>query len=433
MVLQAGKVVPIWGEAAPGEHVIVSFAGQRVTAVAAADGRWKANLARLTPSVTPAELTVEGNNVVRVQDVLVGEVWLGSGQSNMALRVQDAQNFPAEQAAAKFPTLRLFKEESRSSPQVQTHGLGRWVVCSPGTVAPFSAVLYFFGREIQSSLGGAVGLINSSEGATPIESWIDASVQRAEPGLKDYVAKLEADPAEVARRHGDLGGLFNAKIAPLVPFGVRGVLWYQGEANTFPEKAPFYERELRLLIKDWRAKWGEALPFAWVQLPNFGGPGRNWPLVREAMLKALAEPGTGMAIAIDVGEEKNIHPKNKQAVGHRLALWALGSVYERKMAATSGPLPRDPEFRGHQVVVPFSHTAGGLVAQGGPLRGFDVAGEDRKWRPAEARVAGDAVEIEAAEVATPVAVRYAWENNPSCNLFNAAGLPATPFRTDTWD
>jgi hypothetical protein len=189
---------------------------------------------------------------------------------------------------------------------------------------------------------------------------------------------------------------------------------------------------LALLVRDWRTRWGTELPFAWVQLPNFVGAGRDWPIVREAMLKTLALPKTGMAITIDVGEANDIHPKDKQTVGHRLAQWALGSVYAQKVAATSGPLPAGHEIRGREMILRFRHTEGGLVAQGGPLTGFVVAGADRRWSPAQARLVGNTVVISAPDVPAPVAARYAWENFPTCNLYNGAGLPASPFRTDDW-
>jgi sialate O-acetylesterase len=226
--------------------------------------------------------------------------------------------------------------------------------------------------------------------------------------------------------------LFNGKIAPLIPYAIRGALWYQGEANTVPAKAPFYEHQLRLLVNDWRARWGYAFPFAWAQLPKFAVNGRDWPLVREAMLKTLALPQTGMGINLDIGEERDIHPKNKQEVGRRLSLWALGSVYGRDVPATSGPLPAGHQIRGNEIVVQFTHANGGLMARDGALSGFDIAGDDRIWKPATARIAGDRVIVSNSEIRNPVAVRYAWENYPTASLYNSAGLPATPFRTDNW-
>jgi sialate O-acetylesterase len=448
-VLQAGVAVPVWGWATAGERVTVTFGGQRQTATTDADGRWSVKLTALT-SGTAGQLVVEGKNRVAVEDVLVGEVWLGSGQSNMAMTVNRVMNFEQEKAAANFPQIRMFREESKTAATAQTEAKGQWLLCTPDNVPGFSATLYFFGREVHRTLNAPVGLINSSVGGTPIEQWIAPETQKAAPELRAFfesaaqatpgaseTAAPQAQPgkkkaAKKAQAPSAVGGLYNGKIAPLVPYAVRGILWYQGEANSVPAKAPFYGAQLKLLITDWRARWGSELPFAWVQLPNFGGPGRDWPTVREGMLQTLALPRTGMAITMDIGEEKDIHPKNKQEVGRRLALWALGTVYGRKVAATSGPLPAGHEVHGGEIVLTFLHTNGGLVAKGGAPTGFVIAGEDRQWKPAQARIEGDRVIVSSAEVKRPVAARYAWENFPTCNLFNGAGLPASPFRTDTW-
>jgi sialate O-acetylesterase len=495
MVFQRDVALPVWGWAEPGEAVTVTVnasasetsnsnsAGafgvksssrtasqtHRVTADAA--GKWSVKLDKLRAG-DKVTLTVSGRNTLTINDALVGEVWLGSGQSNMAMAVNRAKDFEQEQGLAKLPLVRMFKEESASAQSPQAAGKGQWVVCAPDTVGGFSATLYFFGREIHQAHGVPVGLINSSVGGTPIESWIAPEAQRASKELKPFFAatekenaeiaseaavkKYEADlakwteaakkaraekrtaprkprdPREVASRKGDVGGLFNGKIAPLIPYAIRGALWYQGEANSTPAKAPFYEAQLKLLVSDWRARWGYEFPFAWAQLPNFGGAGRDWPTVREAMLKTLALPKTGMGINIDIGEERDIHPKNKQEVGRRLSLWALGTVYGKKVPATSGPLPDGHKVRGGEVTLSFKHTEGGLVAQGGELKGFVIAGDDKQWKPATARIEKDKVIVSSPEVKQPVAVRYACENFPTCNLFNGAGLPATPFRTDDW-
>ncbi|MFZ9746361.1 MAG: sialate O-acetylesterase [Opitutaceae bacterium] len=455
MVLQAGQPVALWGWAAPAETVTVTFLGRNQSTRAGADGRWSVSLPPL-PAGEGGTLVVRGENAIEIKDVLVGEVWLGSGQSNMAMTVARSRDYPAEQAAARLPRMRMFKEESPSAETPQAEPRGRWVGCAPETVGAFSATLYFFGRELHRELGVPVGLINSSVGGTPIEAWIAAEAQRGVPELRAALetrAEPSAAPAPAAkagkaaksaeaakaakadaaaRRKADVGGLFNGKIAPLIPYTFRGALWYQGEANTLPGKPALYEAQLRLLVQDWRRRWGREFPFAWVQLPNFGGPGRDWPAVREAMLRTLALPQTGMAITIDLGEEKDIHPRNKQDVGRRLSLWALGTVYGRPVPATSGPLPAGHEFRGREGSLRFRHTDGGLVARGGPLTGFLVAGVDRQWRPATARIEGDRVVVSSPEVPQPVAARYAWENFPVCNLYNGAGLPASPFRTDDW-
>ncbi|MEQ1862926.1 MAG: sialate O-acetylesterase, partial [Chthoniobacteraceae bacterium] len=340
------------------------------------------------------------------------------------------------------PQISMFTVPGSRAESAQEDCRGTWVVCSPEMVGRFSAAAYFFGREIHRVQGGAVGLITSAVGGTLIESWISPEAQRATPALKDFFAqhgklvaafdRTNATAKEISTHENitSVGGLFNGKIAPLIPYALRGVAWYQGESNASPERAPFYETQLRLLVRDWRAKWGGELPFAWVQLPNVKRT-ESWAHIREAQLKALDLPRTGMAITIDIGESRNLHPPNKQEVGRRLAQWALGDVYGRKVA-TSGPLIARHETRGSEIVLRFRHTDGGLVAKDGPLTGFIVAGENRAWTPASARIEGDTVIVSAPNVPRPIAVRYAWEADPICNLTNGAGLPASPFRTDDW-
>ena len=475
MVLQRDKPVPVWGWADPGEMITVEFADQKKSAIADASGKWQVKLDPMEASVQSRVLVVRSQKLerqARVADVLVGEVWLGSGQSNMAMAVNRAKDFEKERAAATLPLIRIFKEESRAAATAQADGSGKWTACSPDTVAGFSATLFFFGRELHRELKVPVGLINSSVGGTPIESWIAAEAQAQAPELKNLMsaqskasvptnaaalkaryeqqvarwnvlaeqAKLEGkpaprrprDPLETQKRKGNTGDLFNGKIAPMIPSALRGVVWYQGEANSHPGAGQFYQYYLPLLVSDWRARWGEEFPFAWVQLPNFAREGEDWSLVREAMLKTLRLPQTGMAITVDIGDPANIHPENKQEVGRRLSLWALGTVYGRKVSAISGPLPTGHEISGNQITVAFKHTEGGLVAKDGELKGFVVAGEDKQWKPAQAKIAGDKVIAASPEVAKPIALRYAWAANPACNLFNGCGLPASPFRTDDW-
>lgn len=473
-VLQRDAKVPIWGWADVGEKVTVGFAGQTKTATSDATGKWMVKLDPLKASVEPRTLTVtaaHSTSKIVINDILVGEVWLGSGQSNMAFPVSRADGFEKEKRAVNMPVVRMFKEESGPSGTPRADSKGTWTVCTPETVGAFSATLFFFGREIHKSLGVPVGLINSSVGGTPIERWIAPEAQRATPALSSFFKSLDQsapDPSLVAEDKfdealarwkeaakkareenqpvpskprkrsiqeadkGNLGSLFNGKIAPLIPYRIRGAIWYQGEANAKGAKSHFYQYQLPLLVKDWRARWGYDFPFAWAQLPNFGADAADWPTVREAMLKTLALPKTGMGINIDIGEEKNIHPKNKQEVGRRLSLWALGTVYKQRVASTSGPLPAGNKVRGSEVVLSFSHTDGGLIAKDGKLKGFVIAGADKQWQPATARIAGDKVIVSSPDVMQPVAVRYAWENFPTCNLYNGAVLPASPFRTDDW-
>ncbi|MBL9114566.1 MAG: hypothetical protein JNJ83_06125 [Verrucomicrobiaceae bacterium] len=467
-VLQSGVDVPVWGWAEAGEQVTVTLGGHTSSATAGKDGRWVLKLPPLKPGGPHVLQAKAGTASLTVSDVLVGEVWLGSGQSNMAMTVGNSKDFEKEQKAAHLPNIRMFTVGGSATKEPQQDCVGSWVVCSPETVGRFSATAYFFGRDIHTALKVPVGLINSSVGGTPIDSWLDADVQRASkelapmfgnteppPDLEALRAKYEKDLAEwkekaklakkngqtaprmprdpvaTAQRKGDIGGLFNGKIAPLVPYALKGFLWYQGEANTVFTKAPYYQFQLPLLVQDWRKRWNMPnAPFAWVQLPNFVGRGNGWCIVREAMLKTLTLPNTGMAVTIDVGDPKDIHPKNKQAVGDRLARWALGSAYGQKVA-TCGPLMKSHEIIGPHVVIKMNHADGGLIGKDG-LQGFVICGEDQVWKTATVKIDDSKLFVSSPEVPKPVAVRYAWHETPPVTLWNAAGLPASPFRTDNF-
>ncbi len=413
MVLQQKKAVPLWGWAEPGEEITITIAGQKKTTVTPPSGKWMLRLNSIR-SGGPYILQVKGRNELNIQDVLVGEVWLGSGQSNMAQPAQEARDFTTTKAESDQPQIRMFKVEFGGATNALSDCTGTWKVCSPETIGRFSAVLYFFGRELHTSLNVPMGLINSSVGATAIESWIPPAAQHARPG-------------------DGRGDLFNGKIAPLIPYSIAGTIWYQGEANAKSvEQARLYRDQLPMLIKEWRAHWGDAFPFAWAQLPNYKERAEGWCLVREGQLKSLTLPKTGMAITVDIGDAGNIHPKNKQETARRLSLWALGTVYGKKVPSTSGPLPTSQKFRTDEVVLSFSHTDSGLIAKGGELKGFTIAGNDRQWLPAQAKLKGNKVIASNPAVKNPIAVRYAWQDNPDCNMFNGAGLPASPFRTDDW-
>ncbi|MDD4019497.1 MAG: sialate O-acetylesterase [Kiritimatiellae bacterium] len=472
-VLQQGVPVPVWGWADPGEEVTVAFAGQIRQAKASADGTWRVSLDALKPAQAAAELVVKGKNTLTVKDVWVGEVWLGSGQSNMAMTVNRCNAFEQEKAAAGLPGIRMFTVSRVVGTEPCATCQGSWVVCAPDTVGSFSATAYFMGKELHRKLGVPVGLINSSWGGTPIEAWTSKEAMEAVPALagltgswaekvaapwdaakvtaiyekataawKEQVkkAKAEGKPAPRApRKPGEPrlsshrpANLYNAMIAPLIPYALRGAVWYQGESNARDSDAHLYGVQLQTMIQDWRTRWGTAFPFAWVQLPNFRSSDRNWPLVREGMLQALSVPKTGMAITMDIGDPADIHPMNKQDVGLRLAFWALGTVYGKPVEAVSGPLPAGHTVKGNAIVCSFTHTEGGLVAKGGALKGFAIAGADQVWRPADALIVNGTVVVSHPDVKAPVAVRYAWAANPECNLFNGAGLPASPFRTDTF-
>ncbi|MBI5820863.1 MAG: sialate O-acetylesterase [Verrucomicrobia bacterium] len=475
LVFQRDASVAVWGWAEPGEEVAVEFAGQKKTAKADAKGKWMVKLDPMPASTEARTLTVRSqatNHELRVTDILVGEVWLGSGQSNMAMTVQSSNNFEQEKAAANFPQVRMFTVDRNPQRTPQSDCKGSWKLTTPENVGPFSAAAYFFGRELHQKLGVPVGLINSSYGGTDIAAWTSEDVQMKVPELKAafenwarndaayvpekamavYEKQLAAwkEKTKKARAAGEKpprapqkpvqprlsqnhpANLYNGMIAPILPYGIRGAIWYQGEHNANPVGGLLYAKQLPLLIKDWRTRWGYEFPFAWAQLPNFNRPGDGWMLVRESMLKSLSVPKTGMAIIIDIGDPQDIHPKNKQDVGKRLALWALGTVYGEKVSAVSGPLPAGHKIRGSEIVLSFTHTNGGLVAKGGALKCFVIAGADKQWKPATARIEGDKVIVSSPDVPKPVAARYAWLDNPDCNLFNGAGLPASPFRTDHW-
>lgn len=479
MVLQRELPLPVWGWADAGEKVTVTLGDQSATATADADGKWSVKLPALSGG-GPLALKVQGANVVTIQDVLVGEVWLCSGQSNMAMAVNGCLNKEAELAAAELPQIRMFTVARKTAEEPQTNCGGNWQVCSPKTVGGFSATAYFFGRELHKTLGVPVGLINSSWGGTPIQGWTSLKAHQTTPELSPLVESLNKslasfnpeaakqryekqlaawqesfdkaqDKAErdaVNRRKprlqenprlapGSLGRLYNGMIAPLAPYAIRGATWYQGEANA--GNAKLYGLQLRTMITEWRTLWKQGdFPFLFVQLPNYmkaqekPSEMAGWPLIREQFAQTLTLANTGMAVTIDVGEASDIHPKNKQAVGKRLANWALAKVYHEDVEA-SGPLYKAAKCDGANVIVSFDFVGGGLAArEGQKLKGFAIAGEDKKFVWADAQIVGPTVVVSSPEVKSPVAVRYAWANNPDCNLLNKAGLPASPFRTDTW-
>jgi len=483
MVVQAGVKVPIWGWADAGEEVSVSLGEQTANAKTAGDGKWQVELAAMKATDQPLTLSVTGKNTLKVQDVLVGEVWLGSGQSNMAMTVSGSLNYEEEQKAANQPHIRMFTVERASKAEPQKDCTGTWQVCSAETVGRFSAAAYFFGRELHRELKQPVGLINSSWGGTAIEAWTSREAQSKLPVYPEIIAPWdeaakqpwdaakEADKYKAAvtqwkqsvaeakaagkaqprppvqavqpRLHQNHpANLYNGMIAPLIPYAIKGAIWYQGEHNSNKPYVGSYSLQLQTLIEDWRGRWGYEFPFAWVQLPDYREPQQNpvevqrWPLIREQMLKTLRVPKTGMAVALGLGEVKDIHPKNKQGVGKRVSLWALSQVYGQNVESWSGPLLSKHEVKGGNVTLTFEHAEGGLASKdsGNELKGFAIAGADRRFVWARARiVGGNRVVVASPEVSQPVAVRYAWADNPVWSLQNGAGLPASPFRTDEWE
>ncbi len=473
MVLQQGPTARVWGWADAGEPVKVTMAGASVTTKACPGGKWSVDLP-LPPAGGPYTVTIAGYNTIVLRDVLVGEVWVCSGQSNMAWPVERVDNAEAEIALANYPGIRLFSVPRLTSQTPWDDVEGAWVRCSPETVPTFSAVGYFFGRCVHLNAHVPVGLINTSWGGTPAEAWTERSWLEANPmyrpalanwdnlmlqypdAIKTYnektipeweaaVAKAKAEgKSEPKKPSAPVGpdhphrpaNLYNAMIAPLTPFRIRGAIWYQGEANA--PRAWEYRDLMPRMIRCWRDAWdcGD-FPFLLVQLANYMAADEQptmapWPELREAQLMTLGLTNTGMAVTIDIGNPGDIHPRNKQDVGRRLALWALASCYGQDVEC-SGPLYESMTVEFDRIRVFFTHVGDGLVSKGGgPLTGFAIAGADGRFVWANAEIEGDTVVVWSDQVPSPVAVRYAWGNNPSCNLYNAAGLPASPFRTDTW-
>jgi sialate O-acetylesterase len=625
MVLQRDMPVPVWGWAQPGEKVTVTLDKQSAAATADEKGKWMVRLEALKAGGAPLEMTVAGTNTLKCKDILVGEVWVGSGQSNMQMNVSGVRNAAEEIAASENPKIRLFTVDDKvaGEPVADLIASSGWQACGPKTVGGFSAVAYFFGRDLAKKLDVPIGLIHTSWGGTPAESWTSMPALKSIPSMADRVAMAEKsitnypeagkeyqktlaewqkkmDAAKAAadvkgdvkdwhkadydakdwklmklpqywestglnidgavwfrkevqvpaawagkdlnlslgpiddddvtyfngeqvgdtkgynlpRRYtvpgklvkagrnviavrvfdsgggggiygeakemtlapaGGAGGgaaaeaiglagewqfkvefaliekpappmgpdnpwlpsgLYNAMIHPLIPYAIRGAIWYQGESNA--DRAYQYRQLFADMIRDWRKNWGQGdFPFAWVQLANLMAPPTEprdsmWAELREAQTMTLALPATGQAVIIDIGDAKDIHPKNKQDVGGRLALWALAKVYGEKIEY-SGPMYKSMAADGAKIRVSFDHVGGGLVARGGALKTFEIAAEDHKFVWADAKIDGETVVVSSNQVAKPVAVRYAWADNPDgCNLYNKEGIPASPFRTDTW-
>lgn len=429
MVIQQQVPVKVWGWADPGERVEVSLAGQTRAVEADAQGRWLVVLEPL-PAGGPHRLVVAGKNRLELEDVLVGEVWLGSGQSNMQWPVSRSMNAEKEIAEANWPKIRLFTVARNIAPTPQEDCEGQWVVCSPETVAAFSAVLYFFGRKLHQELELPMGLINSSWGGTMAEAWTSREALQTDP---DFAPILERGANFDPKSPHQPAVLFNAMIHPLLPFAIRGVVWYQGESNC--ARAEQYQKLFPTLIQDWRNRWGLGdFPFYFVQLAPFryrNADPRNAAELREAQRLTLRLPNTGMVVTTDIGDVNDIHPTNKQEVGRRLALWALAKTYGKDVIY-SGPLFREAKIEGNKVRVYFDHVDGGLVVKGNELTHFQVAGADGEFRPAKAVIDGETVVVWSEEVPQPVGVRFGWSDDAEPNLFNAAGLPASPFRTDNF-
>ena len=490
-VLQRGQPVPVWGTANDGEKVTVVLGNQKLTTTAQ-NGTWRVDLRPLTAG-GPLTMTLSGENTVTVNNILVGEVWVCSGQSNMEFSFAHTATVAEETPKATFPQIRMFTVKKRISINLRTEVEGAWVECSPQSVGGFSAVGYFFARELYQKLGVPVGMIHTSWGGTPAQAWTSTGGFGEDPELKEYAdaakktlenyptavaaysAKLEEfkaakkawdetvgkqaqeamkawneatakakqdgqplppKPAPVGRGPtppvGPEGSqnhpttLYNGMLAPIIPYGIKGAIWYQGESNA--GKARQYRTLFPAMIADWRAKWtlGD-FPFLFVQIAPFNG---QPPEIREAQFLTLAKSkNTAMAVITDVGNATNIHPTQKEPVGQRLALAARALAY-RENIEYSGPLYQAMTAQGDKISISFTHSGTGLVTKDGDLKGFTIAGADGKFVPAKAEIKGPGVVVSAAGVTAPKAVRFGWANSPEVNLFNKEGIPASPFRTD---
>ncbi len=454
MVLQRKIPVPVWGWTQPDEKVTVSIEGRSATATAGSDGKWTVRLQPL-PVGGPYKMRIEGpKQTVTFDNILVGDVWICSGQSNMEMGIGNVNDAQKEIADADHPQIRLFTvmkkvayEPKASLEKRDSDLMGQWSVCSPETVKTggwngFSAVGYFFGRQLNQDLKVPIGLIHTSWGGTIAEAWTSAEALQGLPDFKPAVDTLaQSKPSPTSGKDVNpnvVTVLYDGMIAPLIPYGIKGAIWYQGESNA--GRAYQYRTLLPTMIKDWRSRWGEGdFPFIIVQLANWQKSDPDpkddaWAELREAQsMTARTLPKTGIAVTIDIGDAADIHPKDKQTVGKRLAYSAESIAYGQKLEY-SGPAYREmtPVDSGAALELRFDHTRGGLMAKGDKLTGFAIAGDDRKFVWADARIAGNAVIVSSPQVPHPVAVRYAWHINPICNLYNKAGLPASPFRTDDW-
>jgi sialate O-acetylesterase len=512
MVLQQEGKVPVWGTADPAEAITVTVGTHTASVKAGPDGAWRVDLDPFPNGSDPVTLTVTGKNTLKFNDVLIGDVWICSGQSNMQLAMHEVYNGAAELAKADDPQLRLFRPDKVHSLSPMNDLPGKWYVSSSNTAWAFSAAGYFFGRELRARINRPIGMIGIYVGGTPAQAWTSLDALQKDPAFKPYVdqyqqananfpAESQAYAIQMAaytaakkdwdekygkdfndrlkewttaassayaaglpnppypkpklsppKKPAEPGGgwrtasvLFNGMVRPLIPYGIKGVIWYQGEDNV-PD-SQLYPRLFSTLIADWRQRWSEGnFPFLFVQIANFNQhPKEDWPLLREAQLKtALSVPNTAMAVTIDIGLPENIHPVDKLDVGLRLALAAENLAYGQKLIY-SGPIYNSMVAQGSTIRLKFSNTASGLKIGAPPwvgprsthppedhLSGFVIAGEDKKWVVAEARIDGDTVAVSSPQVFAPVAVRYGWDNAPVCNLYNSENLPASPFRTDAW-
>jgi len=471
-VLQRDVKIPVWGTASSREKVTVKIDKTIASSIADENGKWQVILPEHKAG-GPYEIQVSGINTIIIKDIYFGDVWVAAGQSNMAMTVSSSNNAEEEIKQATNSLIREFHVLSSVANEPTQIIRGSWKVCNSNTVARFSATAYFFAKNLQPELSIPIGIINSSVGGTRIEAWMsknaiekipelkaeiqlqDKSIQEYKAAVEEYnrkleqwqeetkKAKIEGSPApekpmppKSPLNPNSYSVLYNGMVAPFVKFPVKGILWYQGEANT-GKNVYLYRILLSSLIDDWRNAWKQKIPFIFVQLPNMGRPvetyeNNNWAVLRESQFDVLKKPETAMAVTIDIGEAGNIHPGNKQDVGKRLALAALGVVYKKKIEY-SGPLYAGMNIESNKIRIRFNHVDGGLFAKESEyIQGFVIAGSDKIFVKAQAKIEGDTVLVWSDNIKEPIAVRYGWAGNPVCNLYNKAGLPTSPFRTDNW-
>jgi len=515
MVLQQQIKIPVWGWADAGEAVTVTLGDHTAKTTADANGKWRVDLDPLPAGTAPLSLTVTGKNSLVLDDVLVGDVWLCSGQSNMEFNLTRGDHGPADDLQANDPQIRLFVVDKEVELEPKDDTKGKWELCTPTSAAWFSSIGYYFARSVRQKYNRPVGMIASYWGGTPAQAWTSLSALQKDPPFTNYVdayqklvadfpaanakyPQLQAEYLEQAKQYqnnlpasytdamkawnaaakqaaasgqpapprppappgspkapqppqGGSGGptvLFNTMISPIIPYAFKGVLWYQGEANT--GNGIEYRTLFPRLINDWRERWGEGnFPFLYVQLANLGPAQKNpseggWALLREAQLMTLSLPNTAMAVAVDIGNPLDIHPKDKVDVAQRLFLTAQHVAYGENLVY-SGPIYDSMKIEGNRIRLSFKNVGGGLQMSLPPwsptgvmppapteLTGFAIAGADKNWVWAKAAIDGNDILVSSDQVSEPVAVRYGWSSNPPCNLYNKEGLPASPFRTDDW-
>ncbi len=462
MVLQQKQKNRVWGKAAPAEKVTVTIGDQSHTATADGDGLWQVMLDPMNAG-GPHVLAITGNNEIKISDVLVGEVWICSGQSNMEWRVKSTNDADMVRVAANYPKIRSINyPNTGSQTPIWTHENSPWMTCTPETVGEFSAVGYFFGRQLHQTLDGVpIGLINNAWGGSAVDAWIRRDLLEREDiyhgtlerwqGMEDAFDALskkselsDAEKKRLTALRRQMGGnhrpanIYNGVLKSHLGYGIKGSIWYQGESNA--SRAYQYRELFPLMIDSWRKEWGQGdFPFYWVQLADFraqvDSPAESdWAELREAQTMTMSRlPNTGEAVIIDIGEGKDIHPRNKVDVGRRLARWALAKDYGVDIAYHS-PQYASMKKQGSKIVLTFEHVDGGWrpfdVKE--PI-GFAIAGADRQFVWADAKIVdGNRIEVSSDSVPDPAAVRYAWADNPVCNMYDAVGLPLTPFRTDDW-